>query len=340
MSPEREVLREFRKWSGWDPEVAMGRKSARLISQFLWLEKSRLSVSSYLGRRLSVLRFCRYWSERGLKLWSLREEDLRGYLEFRHAGGGFARPLARRTLNGELWSVRAFLAWLVSTGSAVLVGEIPGGLRKTKGMRRLGRALEIEEIEAWFKLCDLDDVWGIRDRALFELAYGTGLRLGELLRLKLSEVNFVGGELVVERSKNGDGRVVPLTGRALGWLKRYLEQSRPELPFVRSCRGLLWCNERGQALTNSSVHGRITGLYATRLVFGERIGMHALRHSYATHLVRAGAGSEAVRRLLGHRRMNSTTVYTSVNVEDLRGVLKGHPRVRDVTEDGSENELS
>jgi integrase/recombinase XerD len=334
MSPEREVLREFRKWSGWDPEVALGRKSAQLVSRFLWLEKSRLSQCSYLGRRLAVLRFCRYWAERGLKLTRLPEEELRGYLEFRNAGGGFSRPLARRTFNGELWSVRAFLAWLIASDEAVLVGELPGGLRKSKGKRRMGRALEVEEIEAWFGLCDLGDVWGIRDRAFFELAYGTGLRLSEVLGLELSDVNFAEGEVRVGKSKNGDGRMVPLTERAAGWLRRYLETSRPELPFVRRCRALLWCNERGQALTSASVHKRISGLYATRLVFGDRIGMHALRHSYATHLVRAGAGSEAVRRLLGHRQMNSTAIYTSIKVEDLRDVLKGHPRVMDITAEG------
>ena len=327
MSPEREVLREFCKWSGWDPETAMGRKSAHLISRFLWLEKNRLSKGSYLGRRLSVLRFCRYWAEKGFKLTRLTEEDLRSYLEFRHAGGGFVRPLARRTLNGELWSVRAFLAWLIASDSSVLVGELPGGLKKNKGMRRMAKALEVEEIEAWFGLCDLDSLWGVRDRAFFELAYGTGLRLGEVLRLEVADVNFAEPELRVGKSKNGDGRVVPLTERAAGWLRRYLETSRPELPFVRRCRALLWCNERGQALTSVSMHKRISGLYATRLQFGDRIGMHALRHSYATHLVKAGAGSEAVRRLLGHRRMNSTAVYTAVKVEDLRDVLKGHPRV-------------
>ena len=332
MSPEREVLRDFRKWSGWDPETAMGKTSALLVGRFLWLEKNRLKPGTWLGRRLSVLRFCRYWSEQGLKLTQLSEEDLRGYLEFRHAGGGFTRPQARRTINGELWSVRAFLAWLLATDSVLLVGELPGGLRKSKGMRRVGKALTIEEIEAWFVLCDLTDLWGIRDRAFFELAYGTGLRLNELLRLELTDVDLEDGSVTVGRSKNGEGRLVPLTERAAGWLKRYLDQSRPELPFVRSCRALLWCNAHGTKLTNPSVHKRISGLYATRLKFGERIGMHALRHSYATHLVRAGAGSEAVRRLLGHRRMNSTAIYTAVKVDDLRDVMKSHPREMDGVE--------
>ena len=326
MSPEREILKAFVKWSDWDIERALGRKAGLAVGRFLWLEKARLSNGSWLGRRLSVLRFCRYWAEHGLKLTLLREEELRKYLEFRQAGGGFARPLARRTFNGELWSLRAFLAWLLETDSAVLVGELPGGLRKTKGMPAVSRALEVEEVEAWFALCDLEDVWGIRDRAFFELAYGSGLRLSELIRLELSDVNLAEGAVRVGKSKNGEGRMVPLTERAVGWLRRYLEQSRPELPFVRCCRCFLWCNGRGQRLTNATIHGRISGLYATRLPFGERIGMHALRHSYATHLVRAGAGSSAVRRLLGHKRMTTTALYSEVKVDDLRQAMKGHPR--------------
>lgn len=326
MSPEREALKSFVKWSGWDVETALGAEAGLLIGRFLWQEKERLSKGSWLGRRVSVLRFCRYWAERGLELTVLGEEELREYLQFRQSGGGFSRPMAKRTFNGELWGLRAFLAWLLESDEALLVGELPGGLRKTKGMRRLSRALEVEEVEAWFALCDTEETWGVRDRAFFELAYGSGLRLNELVSLELADVDLAEWSVCVRCGKNGKGRMVPLTERAVGWLVRYLETSRPELPFVRSCRGYLWCNGRGQRLTNSSIHRRISGLYATRLVFGERIGMHALRHSYATHLVKGGAGSAAVRKLLGHKRMGTTAIYTAVKVDDLREMLKSHPR--------------
>lgn len=315
------------KSRGFDLETALGEESAAAVEAFLRREKTRLAPKSYPVRQRAVTRFCRFLTGRGLELLELDREVLTDYTTWlwSRVGQRECRGRAVKSLERDLPSVRQLLGWLVDTGRLLAV-EIPEPLRRTRGESRPVRGLSPEEVESWFALCDLEDVWGLRDRALFELAYGGGLRIGEALALKTEELDLQAARVLVGKSKNGEGRAVPLTERAAVWLAVYLERSRPELPILRKHRDLLWCNASGQPLTASSVHCRIAGLYAPRLAFGDRIGMHVLRHSYATGLVRGGAAVEAVRKLLGHKLLVSTALYTNVSLDDLRSVMRIHPR--------------
>jgi integrase/recombinase XerD len=316
------------KRSGFDLETALGQEPAAVVEAFLKREGTRLSPKSYPMRQRAVIRFCRFLAQHNLGLLELNREVLTDYTSWLWSQVGkrdCRNGRTRETLTRDLASVRQLLGWLVDTGRLLLI-EIPEPLRRTRGESRPVRGLSPQEVESWFALCDLEDVWGLRDRALFELTYGSGLRISEALALKIEELDLLEARVMVGKSKNGEGRMVPLTERAAVWLGVYLERVRPELPMLRKHRDLVWCNICGQPLTASSVHCRISGLYAPRLAFGDRIGMHVLRHSYATGLVRGGAEADAVRKLLGHKLLVSTALYTDVSLEDLRSVMQTHPR--------------
>ena len=291
-------------------------------------EKARLAEGTYPSRERAVIRFCRFLGEHGHDLMKLDGKALETYVAWLLSRLGCRDSRTGptgKTLERDLTGVRQLLGWLVDTDRLV-AAEVPEPLKRTRGESRPARGLTPEEVEAWFTLCDIEDVWGLRDRALFELTYGSGLRVGEVLALRTAELDLSLGAAQVAKSKNGEGRMVPLTERAAIWLKLYLERGRPELPMLRKHRDRLWCNSQGEPLTASTLYRRISVLYVPRLGFGERVSMHALRHSYATHLLRGGAEVEAVRRLLGHKRLASTALYTQVNLEDLRSTMEAHPR--------------
>lgn len=166
---------------------------------------------------------------------------------------------------------------------------------------------------------------GQRDRAILELLYGTGLRLGECLRLDLPDVDLYEGQVLVKSGKGKKDRVVPLLGGAAKAMDLYLADVRPWL--VRSPR------EEAVFLSRDGDRLSRTGLQARLRNYGEGIGLknrlrpHVLRHTCATHLLQGGADIRHVQQLLGHRELRTTAIYTRVEVSDLREMLsRSHPR--------------
>lgn len=168
---------------------------------------------------------------------------------------------------------------------------------------------------------------GQRDRAILDLLYGTGLRLGECLRLDLEDVDLYEGQLLVRKGKGKKDRMVPLVGAAAKALDLYLRDVRSWL--VRSPReAAVFLSRDGDRLSR-------TGLQARLRQYGKAIGLklrlrpHVLRHSCATHLLKGGADIRHVQQLLGHQDLRTTAIYTRVDVEDLRAVIeRAHPRGR------------
>lgn len=168
---------------------------------------------------------------------------------------------------------------------------------------------------------------GLRGRAILELLYGTGLRLGECVRLDLADVSLLEGRLLVRSGKGRKDRVVPLVGRAAAALDLYLRDVRPQL--AESPREeALFLSRDGDRLSCSALqmrlreYGKTAGLRTT-------LRPHVLRHTCATHLLRGGADIRYVQRLLGHQDLRTTAIYTRVTVDDLREVIaRAHPRER------------
>jgi site-specific recombinase XerD len=191
--------------------------------------------------------------------------------------------------------------------------------------RRLPRAVSEAAARRLVNVPDLRTVKGQRDRALLELLYGTGLRMSECVRLDLTDVDLSSGSLLVRDGKGHKDRAVPLAGRAREALAVYLTRSRPELAR--------WSDEAAVFLART---GRRLSAMSLRLLvrtYGGRVGVkascHVLRHSYATHLLQGGANVREIQKLLGHRHLTTTALYTRVDVRGLAAMIRRcHPRER------------
>lgn len=170
--------------------------------------------------------------------------------------------------------------------------------------------LSYEEVEEWFSLCP-PDFEGRLDLALLELVYSCGLRAGEAYALTLHDLDLGSQAVTIRRSKNDDGRTLPLTDQAAAALHDYLK-SRP------SGGRYLWLNEQKWRITPNRLKSRIRRIYQPKLTFPTKVSLRILRHSFATHLLQNGADIRAIQVLLGHRDIRNTAIYTRIYPEELR----------------------
>jgi len=225
-----------------------------------------------------------------------------------------ARGYARRSAARKASAVRAFFADATRRGLAVV--NPADGVPVPKRPQHLPRAFPAATLGRWLDALDGADPLTRRDRALLEVLYGTGLRVAEAASLGVGSVRNT--PLLRVRGKGGKERVVPFAGQARAAVQRYLEEGRPAL--AREAAGdALWVGERGGPL----------GVRGIRRVVRARLGSfpHALRHSFATHLLEGGADLRTVQELLGHRELATTQVYTAVTRQHLRSTYdRSHPR--------------
>jgi len=223
---------------------------------------------------------------------------------------GYASPSVARKAS----AVRSFFVDALKRG---LVGSDPSAsLPSRKKSHRLPRALPAEALSDALDALDGEDPVSVRDRALLEVLYGTGMRVSELAALRVSDVE--GVDLVRVQGKGGRERVVPLAGPARAGVDRYLAGSRPRLAGP-TAGDALWIGVRGAPLDTRGV----------RRVAKSRLGTfpHALRHSFATHLLEGGADLRTVQELLGHVELATTQIYTAVSRRHLKATYdRSHPR--------------
>lgn len=238
---------------------------------------------------------------------------------------------SRRSIARKLSCIRSFYKYLCRAG---LLEDNPIlGVRTPKLEKKLPVFLYEGEAAALMELPDLSTPLGLRDRALLEVLYGTGMRVGELVELDVGDIDASEGWVTV-LGKGRKERSIPVGSeaiRALGW---YLSQGRPQLLANRAKGGQfngrerqpLFLNRWGTRLTDRSVR-RIVEKYAEQLALQRHVTPHSIRHSYATHLLNGGADLRAVQDLLGHKSLSTTQIYTHVTKERLReGYLQAHPR--------------
>ena len=256
---------------------------------------------------------------------------------------------SRKSAGRKLAAVRAFARYLRREG---LIEGDPGALvASPKFENKLPAHLEIDEMTALIETPDTSSPLGRRDRAMLELFYASGLRLGELVGLDLDDVN-LGSRLVRVLGKGSKERIVPFNQSAADALRAYLKD-RPVLehqalrqkegppkssarlgPPRRLPRGSagaspFFLNARGARLTGRSVR-RLVGQYVSRCSVRSGISPHALRHSFATHLLERGADLRAIQELLGHAQLSTTQRYTHVSAAQLIDVYRrAHPRARE-----------
>ena len=300
---------------------------ASLVDQWLARLQTRAYSPQTVTARVWALRSFLTWGEtRGLLrpteidkpimetfqswLWTYRKEN--------------GAPLAIATQRSHLGAVQAFFSWacrenfLPANPAADL--ELP-----RKQARSLPRVLSLSEVETILAVPDVTDPLGVRDRAILETFYGTGLRRCELVNLDVADVDRSRGVVLIRRGKGGKDRFAPLGAEALNWIERYLSECRPRLEVSAS----------DPALFLSGYGGRMTpghlGNWVRRVIKDAEIGKtgscHLFRHACATHLLENGADLRMIQELLGHARLDTTQIYTAVSITQLREVhARCHPR--------------
>lgn len=193
-----------------------------------------------------------------------------------------------------------------------------------RAWKALPKYLTLDEVDRLIATPDVSTPLGVRDRALLELLYATGVRVSELLAVTLPDIDLADGMLTT-MGKGRKERVVPIGANAVTWLQRYLDEGRPALLGAR-VSPRLFLNVRGGALSRMGFW-KILAAYGRRAGIGRAISPHVLRHSFATHLLERGADLRAIQMMLGHANLSTTQIYTHVLDARLRAVYERfHPR--------------
>jgi integrase/recombinase XerD len=232
------------------------------------------------------------------------------------------RGLGKRSQARHLAALRGFHRFLVSERMAEK--DPTEDLDTPRSARKLPSFLTLEEVEQLLAAPDERDATGVRDRAMLEVLYATGLRVSELCGLGINDVQLTAGYLVA-KGKGAKERLVPLGRVAVEKVRAYLAVSRPALLGKRQSKAL-FVTPRGAGFTRMGFW-KLLRRYALKAGIRKPISPHKLRHSFATHLVERGADLRAVQQMLGHADLSTTQIYTHVNSARLRAVYdEFHPR--------------
>lgn len=247
----------------------------------------------------------------------IRRDDLSKVLRKMHVEGRSPRSVARWIV-----AVRGFFSYLV--GEEILTEDPAAQLDAPRVWRSLPKVLTFAEVELLLASPERSEPLGLRDAAMLEVLYATGLRVSELLGLRLGDLHLDAGYLRCW-GKGSKERVVPLGGEADAALQRYLAEGRPEL--LRSKRtDSLFVNTRGGRMSRQGFWKKIKQ-YGIAAGISTPLSPHVVRHSFATHLLENGADLRSVQMMLGHADISTTQIYTHVNRERLRRLYKDfHPR--------------
>jgi integrase/recombinase XerC len=290
--------------------------------QYLELERnaSAYTVRNYitdLRGSKNIKGFFTFLKEKDItSLGEVNRQVLRDYLGYLVEQGIVKASIARK-----LSAIRSFYRYLVREG--ILPANPVEKASSPKLDKRLPSFLTLNEVERLLNTPDLSTPHGLRDRALLELLYASGLRVSELVHLDLNQINLGTNEIRVW-GKGSKERMVLMGNPAAEALRNYLEQGRPKLLGEKKTNALL-LNRYGQRIPERRVQ-KILEDYAAKAGIEKRVHPHILRHTFATHLLDGGADLRVVQELLGHARLSSTQIYTHVTKSQARKVyLAAHP---------------
>lgn len=283
----------------------------------LWMERGlRPNTLSAYGADLRALAQWLQGHER--TLLQARRQDLQAYLADRVAAGMRLRSIRRKlTTMKRFYQYQARVGGLQADPSALI--ETP------KVGRPLPDTLSEAEVETLLGAPDTESPRGLRDRAMLELLYASGLRVSELVGLVAGSLNRAHG-VVRLVGKGGKERLVPIGEQALDWVERYLDEARPELLRGRGLAEALFVTTRGGGMTRQAFW-YIVKRYARAVGIERPLSPHTLRHAFATHLLNHGADLRVVQMLLGHSDLSTTQIYTHVARARLQELhARHHPR--------------
>jgi integrase/recombinase XerD len=292
----------------------------QLLDQFLHylIVEKGLSKNTIDAYSHGLNRFLDYLRKKGIQeIASVSKFDVRGFLLVLKKQG-----LSTKTVLRNLVAIRTLFQFLIREG--ILATNPIEELESPKIAKTLPEILTLKEVEQLLEQPNLQTPIAIRDRAMLEVLYATGMRVSELTQLPMNQVNLEGGYVLVF-GKGSKERIIPLGSEAMKWVALYLKAARERLakrkesPFLfinRSGRGM----SRQQFWKNIKAYGRRAGIQ-------KRITPHLLRHSFASHLLEGGADLRSVQMMLGHVDISTTQIYTHVTGERLKKIhQRYHPR--------------
>lgn len=293
------------------------KQSFRNFETYLRLEKS-LSDNSIEAYQNDIHKLERYLTETGSEISPsmITYNDLKNFLTWYSADNKNARTQSR-VLSG----IRAYFRFLLIEGE---IEENPASLIESPKIGvKLPEVLSIMEIDRMIVEIDLSKPEGHRNKAIIETLYGCGLRVSELVNLRLTDIHYDEGYVVVT-GKGNKQRLVPVSGKALKEIDIY-KTHRNHLPVIKD-QNVLFLNRRGSKLTRAMIFTIIKDL-AAKAGIRKNISPHTFRHSFATHMIEAGADLRAVQEMLGHESILTTEIYTHIDRSYLRDTLiMFHPR--------------
>lgn len=294
----------------------------RLLTQFLQylrIEK-RYSEHTVVAYERDIQHFLSWLRREGQQVVLVTYADFRRYLVEL-----FQKRYAKKTFVRKISALKSFYRYLLREQ---LIDHNPiEHISLPKSEQRLPNFLYETEIDAWLNHRVKNDVLDLRNHALFELLYASGLRVGEICVLQLGDLDFEVGQVHVLDGKGGKTRYVPMGTYAMTALQRYLTEARPQLLRHKETT-TVFVNQHGDALSERGVR-HILKTVAQAAGVATKIHPHMLRHSFATHLLSHGADLRSVQEMLGHENLSSTQIYTHVNLNQLQATYQqAHPRAQ------------
>ena len=279
----------------------------------LWVERG-LSENTLSAYRNDLFKLTQWLNQKSTLLLKAQREDLLSYLADRVSQGVQVRTTARM-----LSSLRRFYQYMLREGRT---DNDPTALIEAPRMGRpLPKSLTEKEVESLLLAPNVEDPMGMRDRTMMEVLYATGLRVTELVGLKLSQLNLRMGVVRITGKGNKE-RLAPLGEEAIFWLEQYLNGPRDDI-MKGHVTEAVFPTRRGSAMTRQ-MFWHIIKRYAQHSQVKKELSPHTLRHSFATHLINNGADLRSVQMLLGHSDLSTTQIYTHVARERLKRLHEEH----------------
>lgn len=291
---------------------------AYMEAHFEAMRVTGYSADTVRARRQAIRRFIAWCEERGIQqpadvTKAVLERYQRHLFYYRKADGA---PLTLGSQHGALAPLKTWFKWLARENH--ILYNPASELDLPKLPKHLPRAiLSVQEVEAILAEADPATPYGLRDRAMLELLYSTGIRRMEVAGLALYDVDAMRRLVFVREGKGGRDRVVPIGERALAWLDRYLLEARPQL--IAAEHEALFVTDYGEPVSPEFVASHVKR-YMDFAGVKKPGATHLLRHAMATHMLEAGADVRVLQALLGHAQLNTTEIYTHVSIEHLRAI--------------------
>lgn len=297
----------------------MNPDSQAFLDEFIdriWLEEglARNTLDSY---RQDLTHFAKWLEKDASKdLLQVEQYDIQRYLAFKFPT---SKP---RSISRLVASLRRLYRFALRENRIAVDPSLQ--IESPKLPRSLPKSLSEEEVDALLTAPNMDDMMGLRDKAMLELLYASGLRVSELVNVKVTEVSLSEGVVRVT-GKGSKTRLVPMGEVAVDWISRYLKEARPDI-LEKRLSDSLFVTKRGEAMTRQAFWYLIKR-YAALAGIQKHLSPHVLRHAFATHLLNHGADLRVVQMLLGHSDISTTQIYTHVARERLKELhSQHHPR--------------